>query len=330
MFRRGVTVLACVSGGADSMAMLDILLEISKIRGFSVIAAHYNHKLRGEESERDENFVREICANRDIQLYCESGDVVDYAKKNGIGIEAAARDLRYRFFYAAAADAGAERIATAHTADDNAETIIMNLTRGAGTTGISGIPPMRPQKSASTVIRPLLCLSREDIMRFIQERDIRYVEDSTNSQDIYTRNKIRHNVMPVLKEINPNLGETMAVAAQLARNDEEYLSDLADSFIAQHGLGDKPQRTGLKVKALMDAPSAVSGRVVRKMYAGVKTAERTEGGEQIAENHTLSFKHINAVLNLCGNNKPSASVSLPGMIVKRVDDCIVFERTHNS
>ena len=221
-------VVVCVSGGADSMCLLDIMREISKERALAVCAAHYNHRLRGDESDRDEAFVRERCDALGVPLHVGVGDVRVYAKAHGLGIEEAARDMRYGFFRSVADATGARQIATAHTADDNAETVIMTLVRGAGAAGLSGIPPKR-----GMIIRPMLAVPRDDVMRYVAERGIPFVEDSTNNLDIYTRNKIRHSVMPVLKSINPRFVEAAAAAAALSRADESYLSEMADRFIAE-------------------------------------------------------------------------------------------------
>ena len=285
-------VLACVSGGADSMCLLEALLEISEKRGFTVGAAHFNHRLRGGESDRDEKFVAEQCAARGVPFFSGSGDVRACAKKQGLNLEAAARELRYGFFYEAASNAGAVRIATAHTADDNTETMIFNLARGSGTAGLSGIPPKRDM-----LIRPMLSLSRDDVMRFIGSRGIEFVLDSTNELDVFTRNKIRHSVVPVLRGLNPGLNETTGAAAALLRADEEYLSELAEKFIAR-----STQRSTLGTRAVMtgelfDLPFAVSSRVIRKLHGG-----------------SLSYKHVGMLLEACAKDGPPVRFSLPGSV----------------
>ena len=291
-------VLVCVSGGADSMCLLEAMLHISYERGFAVGVAHYNHGLRGDESDRDEAFVREYCEACGAAFYSGDGDVMEYARTGGLGIEQAARDMRYGFFQDLARVLGAERIATAHTADDNAETMIFNLARGAGTNGLSGIPPVR-----GIIIRPLLQTSRDELMRFVSERGIPFVEDSTNSLDVFTRNRIRHAVMPVLKGINPRIVEAAAAASELLRADEEFIADIADLFITDCC-------AGLTADAgdVLKLPFSVSSRVIRKFYGG-----------------SLSLGHVKAVLALCGSGNPSASLSLPGMTVRREYDRIVFD-----
>jgi len=291
-------VLVCVSGGSDSMCLLEVMRHISYEGGFHIAAAHYNHELRGEESDRDETFVMEICEAHGIELYSGRGDVAIYAKRRGLSVEEAARDMRYEFFYNTADKIGADRIATAHTMDDNAETIILNLARGAGANGMSGIPPVR-----DTVIRPLLHVSRDEIMDFITEREILYVEDSTNSLDIYTRNKIRHAIIPLLKEINPRFSEAASSAAELFRADEEFIDDIAGLFVLECCIGLTADAADLAV-----LPFSVSSRVIRKLYGG-----------------SLSFNHVKDVLALCAGENPSASISLPGMTVYREYDRIIFD-----
>ena len=318
MFPPSGTLIACVSGGADSMCLLAVLADITKERGLALVAAHYNHKLRGDESDRDENLVRDYCAKIGIPFRSDSGDVKAFARAKGLGIEEAAREMRYAFFQLIAAQMhdtarqncdtalqgrDTARIVTAHTADDNAETILMNLVRGAGATGISGIPPKR-----GIIVRPMLRVSREEVIQYLSERSIQYAEDSTNSLDIYTRNKLRHNVIPILKEINPRFLDTAAVAAELASADDEFIVELADAFIA--GLAD--QKTP-EAAALAALPFAVSSRVIRKLAAA-----------------SLSHKHVESVLKLCHREGPPASLSLPGLTVYVEYGKVLFLKNDNS
>jgi len=309
MFPETGIMVTCVSGGADSMCLLEAMLEISRRHGFEVCAAHYNHRLRGEESDRDETFVREYCSVRGVPFYSGSGDVRDHAVKNGLGIEKAARDMRYGFFYEAAEKTGAVRIATAHTADDNAETMLINFTRGAGTAGLSGIPPRR-----GSLIRPMLRLSREDVLHFSEERNIPYMEDTSNSLDVFTRNKLRHNVIPILRGINPRLNEAAAATAAILRADEEYLSQVAEEFVkgklrVESGRPEAGSGAGVSASAneLLCQPFAVSSRVIRHICGG-----------------SLSYEHVKAVLELCRRRTASDSLSLPGVTVYREYSRIVF------
>ena len=291
-------VLICVSGGADSVCLLEVMRHISYEVGFDIVVAHYNHELRGDESDRDETFVMDICELHGIPFYSGRGDVAGYAKKRGLSIEEAARDMRYDFFYETASKTGADKIATAHNMDDNAETIIINLARGAGANGMSGIPPVR-----DSVIRPLLHISRDEIISFITEREIAYTEDSTNKTDIYTRNKIRHTIIPLFKELNPRFNEAASTASELFRADEEFISDIADLFVSECCIGLTANAADVAV-----LPFSVSSRVIRKLYGG-----------------NLSFKHVKDVLALCAGDNPSAGISLPGMVVYREYERIIFD-----
>lgn len=280
------------------MCLLESLRHISHEQGFSIAVAHFNHGLRGEESDRDEYFVKCYCEDCGVQFYSGDGDVKLYAMQNKLSIETAARDMRYSFFFDLAQTLGATRIATAHNSDDNTETMLINFTRGTGATGLGGIPPVR-----GMIIRPMLRISRNEVIEFLNERDIPYVEDSTNSLDIYTRNKIRLQVVPILKEINPRLNETASSVSELLRADEELLSELADAFIRDNCADQTADARGI-----LNLPLAVSSRVIRKLYSG-----------------NLSYKHVKSVLELCGNPRPSAKVSLPNMTVLRDYDRIVFQ-----
>jgi len=290
-------ILACVSGGADSVFLLEALLEIQRSRKFTVAVAHYNHKLRGDESDRDEAFVRRHCLERGAPVFVGSGDVMAYAKKGGVGLEEAARDMRYAFFHETAERTGAGRIATGHTADDNAETMLLNLIRGAGSNGLSGIPPRR-----DNITRPILRVSKDELLAYLHERDVSFVDDSTNSLDVFTRNKVRHAIIPVIRGINPRFHEVAAIASELLRDDERFISGIADSFIEQRCVG-------LTAEAieLAQLPVAVSRRVIRKLCG-----------------RNIAFVHVSAVLGICGSDDPSASIALPGLTVYREYDRIVF------
>ena len=189
-------VIIGVSGGADSMALLDILHHL----GYECIVAHCNFHLRGQESYRDEYFVEKIATKYKFEYVSANFDTKKYIEEESISLEMAARELRYAWFEKIRKEYKAEKIAVAHHQDDSVETVLINLIRGTGIRGLSGIPPINGK-----VIRPLLCIFREDILQYLKIRHIGFVEDSTNKEDIYTRNKIRLNVIPLLKTINPSV-----------------------------------------------------------------------------------------------------------------------------
>jgi tRNA(Ile)-lysidine synthase len=194
MLKPGSFVLCAVSGGADSMCLLDILRELSAKRGFRLAVLHFNHKLRGKNADADEDFVRNYCERENIEAVFGTNDVAGYAKAEGIGTEEAAWALRYRFFEETARRLGADNVATAHNADDNAETVLMNLSRGSGLKGLCGIPPVR-----GIYIRPLLALSRAEIEDYLRARGLPHIVDETNFDPAFTRNRLRMNVIPELQ-----------------------------------------------------------------------------------------------------------------------------------
>lgn len=215
MIKAGDEVIAALSGGADSVCLLLALHELSDILDIKVSALHVNHCLRGEESDRDEQFCRDLCERLSIPFICGRFNVKEEAEKLKISTELAARDIRYRFF---AEQSEGKKIATAHNANDNAETVIFNLTRGTGTKGIAGIPPVR-----DNIIRPLISVTREQIENYLKEKGQDYVTDSSNLTDDYTRNIIRHNVIPVLKQINSSLFRTIAADSDNFRTDNSFI-----------------------------------------------------------------------------------------------------------
>ena len=213
MVKPGDTVICAVSGGADSMALLWGMWLLKEKLGITLEAAHFNHNLRGKESARDAEFVAKFCDFHDIKLYMGEGTVVPGAK----GLEAAARDARYSFLRGLHGT-----IATAHTADDNAETVLMHLIRGSGLRGLGGITP-----KSRGLIRPMLDVTRREVEAFLEENYIRHIEDSSNGGDEFLRNRLRHGVMPLLKAENPSVATGLSAAAQRIRQDAALLDELA-------------------------------------------------------------------------------------------------------
>lgn len=205
----GDKVIAAVSGGADSVAMLFALYLLRDELGITLEAAHFNHHLRGAESDRDEAFVTDFCGRYDIPLHLGSGRIVPGKK----GLEAAARDARYAFLRSLPG-----KVATAHTADDNAETVFMRLIRGTGLKGLGAIAPV-----SGNVIRPMLTVTRDDVEAFLEEYALPHVEDSSNAEDDFLRNRIRHGILPLMRAENPRIGENLSAMALLLRQDEACL-----------------------------------------------------------------------------------------------------------
>lgn len=298
MLPAGSTVLCAVSGGADSMCLLHLLVTHASEWGICVHCGHFNHQLRGEESRRDEEFVRAWCEERRIPFHCESGDVSAQADRTGRGIEETARAMRYDFLERTAARCGAARIATAHTASDNAETMLLHLARGCGLQGLSGIPPRR-----GSIVRPLLTVKRAEVEAYCARCGVDYVQDSTNGDIRYTRNFLRHQVMPLLEQVNPRAAESFSSAAQLLREDQEYLMEQAEALAGQS----RETEDGLVIpaQALSAAAPPVASRAVRLLL------DRCGG-------QNCSRAHLEAVLTLCREDDPSGQADLPGLTARRV------------
>ena len=255
MLPQGGTVLCAVSGGQDSMALLHLLSVMAGGVGFQVAAAHFNHQLRCSAG-RDEEFVRNWCRDHGIPFTCGRGDVGDFAKREGLSVEDAARVLRYAFLQDAAEDLGADRIAVAHHRDDNAETLLLHLIRGAGMQGLGGIPPVRGK-----IVRPLLNVSRDEIHAYVIEHSLPFVEDESNRDPAYTRNRLRLEVLPLLEEIAPGCGGRIAAAAVLAREENEYMRKAAGELLPMA----HDNAITLPVSTLQDKDEVLRRRLVRGM-----------------------------------------------------------------
>lgn len=256
---RGETVVCAVSGGLDSMCLLDLLARWCGQRQGRVIAAHFNHQLR-PTADRDEAFVRAYCEERGIPFEAGRGDVNALAKKEGLSIEEAARDLRYAFLRQTAAANGAENIYTAHHADDNAETILMNLIRGTGLAGLAGMAP-----SQDGIVRPLLDVTRAELADYAAAHEIPHVEDETNADpDAAARNFLRLRVMPLLKELNPRAVEHMNGAARHLQTVDRSLEEEARRRTAR--VEAQAGRVSLPLEELRGAPDSVQPRMLLRLF----------------------------------------------------------------
>ncbi len=294
--------MCAVSGGLDSMCLLDVVLRWAEGRGISVAAAHFNHGLRGKTADRDEAFVREYCAVHQVPFVAGRGDTRAKAKREGLSVEEAARRLRYEFLERAAAERKSVAILTAHHADDNAETMLLNLCRGTGSAGL-GIPAVRGK-----VYRPFLELTRASLEAYAAAHALPHVEDETNQEEFAARNLLRHKVLPVLREINPKAIENMARAAGFLAEEDAALDTLAAQALdrvetAEGGLS-------LDWTILQNVPEAVRGRVVLGLM------ERTCGHRR-----DLSAAHVRAVLEL----KKGREYSLPyGLLARNNGGALVL------
>ena len=294
----GSTVLCAVSGGADSVYLLHRLYGLRRELDFTLVAAHYDHRLRGSESTQDAKFVEEfvrLCCPAErlytpqgpgkelpgVALITGSGDVAGEAARLRQGLEETARQMRYAFLQKAAEQAGADLIATAHNASDNAETVLLHLGRGSGLRGLAGMPPKR-----GNLIRPLLTTSREEIETYLRYRGLPWREDATNRDDAYARNRLRHQVLPVLEDLFPGLLSRMGQTCAHLREDEDYLSSLAAQAVAC------ARREGedliLPAAALADQPQSVAIRGARMLIGSMR-----------AGNDNCAAPHLEGLLELC-------------------------------
>ena len=229
MTDRGDSVLAAVSGGADSVCLLLLLHEMAAELGIKVFAFHMNHGIRGAEADRDEQFVMELCERLNIPLTVAHEKVEEYAAERGLSGEEAGRILRYHHLGETAEKYQCAKIAVAHHEDDDAETVLLNLFRGSGLAGLSGIRPVR-----ENIIRPLLCVSRKEIEGYLNEQELSWCEDSTNKENDYTRNKIRNELLPwVTENINSRAAEHILAVSEFAAQADAYFEMEAERILEE-------------------------------------------------------------------------------------------------
>ena len=290
MVNPGDNVVCAVSGGADSMALLWAMYLLKDKLHIHLSAAHFNHRLRGSESDRDEAFVADFCKGYGIGFVSGSGNVVAGAK----GLEAAAREARYAFLRSLPG-----KIATAHTASDNAETVLLHLVRGTGLKGLGGVMPVN-----GNVIRPMLSVTREEVLAFLEEYSIPFVQDSSNEKDDFLRNRLRHHIVPQLKMENPSLSQNLSAMALRLRQDADALDSIAEEKYTN------------KVTDLLTLHPAIRSRVLARILvdSGVKEPEAA---------------HIAALEGLLISPKPSAKAEFPGgvTIARNYDALETMQKT---
>ncbi|MFX4263543.1 tRNA lysidine(34) synthetase TilS [Pelotomaculum propionicicum] len=300
MVERGDKVLVAVSGGPDSTALLHILYQLKDDLGISLHVAHLNHMFRGEESEKDAFFVAETAQRYGLPATVESVDVPSYRARRRLSNQVAAREVRFKFLLECAGRVGASRIALAHQADDQAETILFNFLRGTGTGGLKGILPVRD----GIYIRPLLNVRRSEIESYCSEMDLAFRHDSSNLKPVYTRNRIRLNLVPLLeKEYNPELVPALMRLGEICREEDSYLDHLAEKALQEALLKSDTGLVSLSLDRLVESPLAVRRRVLRRAWQVVS------GGA----GH-LDFQHAEAALDLVSSGATGAQAVMPGNV----------------
>jgi len=259
LFSPGDHVLVAVSGGADSVSMLHVLHQLSDELEIKVGVAHLNHKLRGKESDKDEEFVEQLAERLQIPFVRGIGHVQRMAGEQGISIEMAAREVRYDFFARAAKKAGANTIATGHTSDDQAETVLLKLARGAGAGGLGGIPRETMLKNVR-IVRPLLDVSRDDVLDFMNENNLSWREDESNEDTVFLRNRVRHVILPIMeKGVNPKIKEALNRTAEIFQSENRWLDEIVAKRLAES----VDQHYALQVKSVKSQPIAARRRIIR-------------------------------------------------------------------
>jgi tRNA(Ile)-lysidine synthase len=300
MVQNGDALLVAVSGGADSVALVYILLELAPKYSLRIAIAHLNHCLRQSESDRDEKFVAGLAKQLDLPFYVGREDVLRYQEQHRLSPEEAARQVRYDFYDAIAAKHGYRKIALGHHGDDNAELVLMNLLRGSGPLGLSGISPVRGNK----IVRPLIDLRRSQIMDYVAAKNIDYVTDSSNWDLNYHRNRIRARLMPELKsEYNPKLTEALNRLSAIMGAEEGWLEDLIQPIYEKAIVFKEKNRLGLTISELNQQPIAVRRRIIRKAIREMKGNLRR-----------ITFDHVACVCHLAQIGPVSGLLDLPDRI----------------
>ena len=275
-----------VSGGPDSLFMLDILNKLKKDLQIELIVAHVNHKIRAEADEEEE-FVRQFCEKIGIEFYYKRIEVEKYANNNKIGLEEAGRKVRYEFFEEVCNKAGANKIAVAHNKNDKVETMIMHILRGSGISGLQGIQPQ-----ANKIIRPIIEIERKDIEKYCEEQKLDPRIDKSNQDNTYTRNKIRNVVIPYInQEFNPNFIETMTRLSELITEENTFLNKLTETEYKKILIQKIDNQISLDLKKFNELDNIIKKRIILYTVANLR------GGSQGIEK-----VHIENIVKLCKNN----------------------------
>jgi len=312
LFANVRALIVGVSGGADSVALLDWLVSGAP-PGVKLIVAHLNHCLRGSESDGDEAFVTELAESFGLELVTRRTDITAYAASQGMTLEEAGRSARYRFFTEICAAHGGDAVAVAHHADDQAETVLMRLLRGSG---MSGLAAMRAKSADGRIIRPLLVVYRRQIETYLLARGLSWRDDASNTDCSFLRNRIRHELLPLLATYNPAISERLCATADVIAEDETALDSLAQSAYANVARQENGQVI-LPRDGLGSLPIALQRRLFRKALAAVGGSCRH-----------LAFTHLQSIERICSPHGPAKSLDLPNNCrVESSYGTLVFSRS---
>jgi len=312
-------IVLAVSGGVDSIVMLDVFANLSKKYYFKIHVAHFNHNLRGLSSTEDAEFVRKTAKTYNIPFEFGEGNVKQYAKKNMLSVENAGRNLRYKFFERTAKTLNANFVATAHTSDDLAETFLINLIRGSGLTGLSGIPAKRLLCKKIFMFRPFLSVTKSEILEYAKLRKLTWHEDGTNSILLYTRNKVRHELIPKLKEeYSPAIVEILNRTANLINGADKYIHEKIKKLLKNIVSEKTSDRFSLKISLLQTLDDFFQGELIQQ---AITSKYRI---------HPFSILTIDRILNLMKCPVGSVCEVNKSLIVLRDRDELIFTKRNSS
>lgn len=319
LFAPGDRVVVAVSGGPDSVCLLQVLRELSPELRVDLRIAHLDHGFRAGESAEEARFVEKLAHAMGIPATVGHRDVPAYCASRGLSAQAGAREIRYAFLEQAAQDGGAQRIAVGHTANDQAETLLLRLLRGAGLSGLSGMPVRRDR-----IVRPLIDATRPEVLSFLAERKLEFVNDSSNSKTVYTRNRVRIELLPVLERFNPRIVETLASEAALLRDDQAALESAAGILLKDIVAQDGPGTVRIDRAGLLDLPPPIRRAALLRAIGW------------LAPEAGLSFVRTEETLGFLQHARTGRRMDLPGgltlereyafFIVRTVAEPVLFDR----
>lgn len=310
MLAAGDRVLVGVSGGPDSVALLNILNELAHRFSITLAVAHLDHGLRPEAAQ-EARFVKTLAVQRDLPFHFAKQDVAAYRREQGLSIEEAAREVRYTFYKRVMRTAGCQKLALGHHSEDSAELVLMNILRGSGPLGLSGIPPVRD----GWIVRPLINLTRDRLLNYLNRRQLEYVNDLSNLDMRFTRNRIRHQLLPMLKNnFNANIVATLHRTARITGDENQWLSSLTDPLCESVITARSPRQLSLDIAALGEFDIAPFRRILRRAITLLRGSLRR-----------VTFGHIEALHQLVTSGPENARVDLPGLIaaVKQGDQLVL-------
>ncbi|HWS17819.1 MAG TPA: tRNA lysidine(34) synthetase TilS [Candidatus Elarobacter sp.] len=319
----GERVAVACSGGADSVALLYILLELRETLGIVLSVTHFHHQIRGAEADTDNKFVEELAASFQLVFHSGSGNVLEHAAESKSSIETAARELRHQWFAELIKQGKTDKIATAHTLDDQAETVLMRILRGTGARGLAGIAP---SQKAKHLVRPLLTTSRPEVEAYLKAKGQCWREDSSNLDLGHTRNRIRHTLLPLLeRDFNPAIRQTLAGLAELAQAEDEYWGNELASLLPRLVQEGKPSRSGRSSSGESQGVLALDLSALRVLPLAIRRQVMHGTAQRLGV--SLEFKHVQQLTALAEHGKPGAKLVLPdGLRANRTAREIQFSR----